>query len=125
MLSRFELRVSVYSYRSTLTVAAPVIKLSVLLTPNDYSEVKHLKQLVRDIIDPTCDLGHVDRHNKTTTAKPLESQETSQGKTSSKDGTGDKTIPLDPDAGVIRGPPADENVGRREEGKDPECEDCK
>ncbi|KAG7009901.1 hypothetical protein G7Y79_00001g001730 [Physcia stellaris] len=28
-----------------------------------FPEVKHLKQLVRNIIDPTRDLGHVDRHS--------------------------------------------------------------
>ena len=34
------------------------------------TEVKHLKQLVRNIIDPTRDLGHVDRHKKDINPKP-------------------------------------------------------
>ena len=44
--------------------------------------------------------------------------------TSSTNDTDEKTIPIDPDAGVARGPPAEEDVskaGREEIG----CEDCK
>ena len=90
----------------------------------EYPEVKHLKQLVRNIIDPTRDLGHVDRHN--TPAKTEQPGDASPGKveTTLTDDTDEKTVPLDPDAGVARGPPAEEGQPKAR-GKNPGCEDCK
>ncbi len=89
-----------------------------------YLEVKHLKQLVRNIIDPTRDLGHVDRHNKSEKTEQSGDPAPSKAESSSTNDTDEKTIPIDPDAGVARGPLAEEGVskaGREEMG----CNDCK
>ncbi|MCJ1455084.1 hypothetical protein MMC28_005438 [Mycoblastus sanguinarius] len=43
-------------------------------TDGGFPEVKHLKQLVRNIVDPTRDLGHVDRHQKDEKAKQSSSE---------------------------------------------------
>jgi hypothetical protein len=61
------------------------------------AETKVLKQLVRDKIDPTRDLGHSDKHGKKKEEKPpssdqgqTEEQKTSEGDVSAKrnpDGT--------------------------------------
>ncbi|KAK0516101.1 hypothetical protein JMJ35_002135 [Cladonia borealis] len=93
-------------------------------TEGGFPEVKHLKQLVRNIIDPTRDLGHVDRHNKPETTK--QSGDTAPGKAapSSTNDTDEKTIPIDPDASVARGPPAEEGESKAG-GKETGCDDCK
>lgn len=69
-----------------------------------FPEVKHLKQLVRDIIDPTRDLGHVDRHikslpNKRTpteiNTKSLDQTASSSGKMSTARHGADVSIMMD------------------------------
>ena len=83
------------------------------LTLDTRTEVKHLKQLVRNIIDPTRDLGHVDRqHPKrsstTTTTSPSSStsKPPSSIKTTSSDPTpsaGSNLSVGDPKVTVPRG----------------------
>ena len=77
------------------------------------TEVKLLKQLVRNIVDPTRDLGHVDRkQNKSqshlSTAGPVASTPADQlAEQGSEEVSkmGETTIPTDPDAAVAIAPP--------------------
>lgn len=88
--------------------------------------MKHLKQLVRNIIDPTRDLGHVDRHHKTedknqttiTSGNPSVEGQADEKTKSPNDGS-ETTIPTDPDAAIAIGSPA-----MKGEGTDEACEDC-
>ena len=42
------------------------------LTLSNTTEVKQLKKLVRDIVEPGRNLGHVDRHEKTDESPPID-----------------------------------------------------
>lgn len=88
--------------------------------------MKHLKQLVRNIIDPTRDLGHVDRHHKkedkdqtTMTSERPSVEKKADGKSESPNDGSETTIPIDPDAAIALGSP--EMKGK---GTDKACEDC-
>ncbi|KAL8792976.1 MAG: hypothetical protein Q9195_004473 [Heterodermia aff. obscurata] len=62
---------------------------------------KHLKQLVRNIIDPTRDLGHVDRHHP----KPLPDPTTSPSSSSTpKPPSSIKTTASDPTPSAASNP---------------------
>ena len=88
--------------------------------------MKHLKQLVRNIIDPTRDLGHVDRHHKKedkdqttiTSEKPSVEGQADQKTKSPNDGI-EITIPTDPDAAIAIGSP-----GVKGSSTEKYCEDC-
>lgn len=90
--------------------------------------MKHLKQLVRNIIDPTRDLGHVDRHHKKeekdqTTAfskKPPEEMQVDGG-TRLPNEDSETAVPTDSDAAIATGPPEIRGKGKSE---DKVCEDC-
>ena len=88
---------------------------------DDTLEVKHLKQLVRDIIDPARDLGHVDRHTNTPISEPsgngatvqsnqqsIESRPEKKSLLTSSPDKAERTIPIDADAAVGCGPPEDD-----------------
>ncbi|KAL2048477.1 hypothetical protein N7G274_000389 [Stereocaulon virgatum] len=91
-----------------------------------FPEVKHLKQLVRNIIDPTQDLGHVDGHRKDKRAQPASNDKPAETQKTSSSGAsrGETTVPLDPDAAIARGPPDDDGDAKMEKGKGEVCEDC-
>lgn len=79
--------------------------------------MKKLKQLVRDTIDPSRDLGHVDRHQKEDKDKP------SDGGSNADQEQAETTIPTDPDAAVATGPPGEKGgIGGKGGGEG--CEDC-
>lgn len=89
------------------------------------AEVKHLKQLVRNIIDPTRDLGHVDGHRKDKKAEPTDNKTPTKTQTALASSRGETTIPTDPDAGIAKGSPDDEGAKRDKEKRSGEvCEDC-
>lgn len=112
------------------------------------TEVKQLKQLVRNIIDPSRDLGHVDRQkdkaqsggsstpSQTTSvaqraAEPANAQSSEQAspKRNSKESTttDEKTIPTDPEAAIAIGPLEDEEEAKgkgKDQGQGKACEDC-
>ena len=74
------------------------------------TEVKHLKQLVRNIIDPSRDLGHVDRHSNpapsssTTTTKEQTPPPASQAPTSNPTANPPQALSAeDPKASVPQG----------------------
>ena len=57
-------------------------------------ETKVLKQLVRDKIDPTRDLGHSDKHGKKKEEKPVaENAEQREAQSTASEGTGVKRNP--------------------------------
>ena len=118
------------------------------------AEVKNLKQLVRDIVDPDRNLGHVDRnHNEKRTGSTVhEKAPTSIGQSSDRkteentprfrqtasliniskvpqDGQ-EQTVPLHADAAVARSAPSNEDEKQEERVEilsreiEP-CEDCK
>lgn len=93
--------------------------------------MKHLKQLVRNIIDPARDLGHVDRHNKTDgsgqtkalSEKPSnEHQEDENPKLANENS--ENTIPTDPDAVIATGPLETRGKDANERKKAGACNDC-
>ena len=117
-------------------------------------EVKNLKQLVRDIVDPDRNLGHVDRnHNEKKTGSSADEKAlTSIGQSPEReaeestprcrrtasltnissvpqDGQ-EQTVPLDADAAIARSAPSNGD-GKQEERKEEilgeiePCEDCK
>ena len=90
------------------------------------AEVKHLKQLVRNIIDPTRDLGHVDGHRKHKKAEPGDNKTPTKTQTALTSSRGETTIPTDPDAGIAKGSPDDEGgaKGDKEKRSGEVCEDC-
>lgn len=113
------------------------------------TEVKQLKQLVRNIIDPSRDLGHVDRHKDTAPpagpdtqsqtasvvprAAELAGAPSSNRTSPNQNGrestqTDEKTIPTDPEAAVAIGPlEEDVEKGRgkgEDQGQNKTCEDC-
>jgi len=80
-------------------------------------EVKKLKQLVRDIIDPTRNLGHVDGHKmEEKPSDELSGKKDAESKQPPTDDRAESTIVTDSDAGIARGPPAD---GRNVDSKQP------
>ncbi|KAL2052304.1 hypothetical protein ABVK25_007463 [Lepraria finkii] len=91
-----------------------------------FPEVKHLKQLVRNIIDPTRDLGHVDGHRKHKKAEPGDNKAPTKTQTALTSSRGETTIPTDPDAGIAKGSPDDEGgaKGDKEKRSGEVCEDC-
>lgn len=100
-----------------------------------FPEVKHLKQLVRNVIDPSRDLGHVDRDHKQKKSRSTsdeKSSSSSTGQLSTKKVPNDdqQTIATAPDAASARDP-AFKEVGGQGERKDKSpaggeaCEDCK
>ena len=82
--------------------------------------MKQLKQLVRNIIDPTRDLGHVDRHRQEKVMNSSVGEEHVESKKMSVTNEGEKTIPIDADAAVGRGP-SEDNGTRKQQQK---CENC-
>lgn len=119
------------------------------------TEVKHLKQLVRNVVDPDRDLGHVDRdhkQNKSGSTADEKSSSVSTGQLSTgkvKDSiqqnctttcaaniskvsndNEEQILPTDPDAAVAGGPAIKEDGGEdglkdKSLGGGKACEDCK
>ena len=105
-------------------------------------EVKRLKQLVRDVIDPTRNLGHVDSHDNEARQSQIIANTTSRKTTDDgnkaapiratpshmmpgvKIDKSEDSVPTDPGAAAATGPP--DEKGKRGIGKGVAegCEDC-
>lgn len=59
-------------------------------TQGGFPEVKHLKQLVRDVIDPTRDLGHVDRTHGREEGRSINDELSKQAMPAAQDGAQEK-----------------------------------
>ena len=69
--------------------------------------MKVLKQLVRDVIEPTRDLGHVDRNSKEGGVSEASDPTVSTAE-AADNRSGETTVPTDPDAAIVIGPPDQE-----------------
>ena len=95
--------------------------------------MKSLKQLVRNVIDPGRDLGHVDRHHNEKKPGSTSDQQptptpTGQSSTGETADDQDQTLPTtDADAAVVGdiASEAKENRKENDAGAGEACEDCK
>ena len=95
--------------------------------------MKHLKQLVRNLIDPSRDLGHVDRHSKVGAAsKDKSSDDRKPAPGLEADSSGDKHglstnitgMSIAIESNVATGPLENDEKQDSAAGKGAVCEDC-